>query len=273
MLNLKTRLSSGALVGFLLLMLSSGLVSAASPSISYPYQSSTSLSDGELVSQDASQNGYVTPANLDNSSKLLGIVVSGPNSLIAVGQTPGRVQVAAGGTTNALMSTINGDIAPGIQLSVSPLNGIGMKALAGSRIVGVARSSLSSKTPGAETETIKNKNGQPETVKIGYVEVSIAVGAYVQDSTSPKLTTLQRVVRNITGKTIPTTRIIVSMIIALVTIVALFTVIYTSISSTIISVARNPLAKHAIFHTLTSVMLMVLLATSVSGLVIYFLLD
>ncbi len=112
---------------------------ASSANISHSYKATSGIQNGSLVSLDAKRSDYVLPANTDNATQLLGVAVASNDSLIAVDDTPGAIQVATTGVATALVSNINGDISVGDQVGTSPFDGLGMKALPGSQIIGLAQ--------------------------------------------------------------------------------------------------------------------------------------
>lgn len=244
---------------------------AASANISHSYKSTDTIKDGSMVSLDPNRSDYVVPANVDNGSQLLGVAVAGNDSLIAVDATPGNVQVATTGTASVLVSTLNGDIKVGDQVAVSPFNGVGMKAGSGSKVVGLAQTDFNSGTSGATATSVKTKDGHEHSVKVGYLRVNIAVGTNASVA-ADNVNGLQKVVQSITGHTVPTIRIIISLAVAIIALLALITLVYASIYGSIISIGRNPLAKYAVFRTLGSVLGLALLTSVVAGVTIFFLL-
>lgn len=212
------------------------------------------------------------PANTANSAQLLGIAVAGNDSLIAVDANTGKLQIATTGNAPALVSTVNGNIKVGDQVGVSPFSGIGMKAQPGSRVIGLAQTAFSSGTQGAVTEQVTDKNGKAGTIKVGYVRVSIAIGTNAAVLTATNLNGLQKFAKSLTGHTVSTARVAISLAVATVAILALVTLVYASIYGSIVSIGRNPLAKYAVFRTLSSVLALALLTTVVASLIIFFLL-
>lgn len=260
------------LIGLTLFALGFPAASASSANISRSYQSAAPITSGSLVSLDPGRTSYVVPASVDNGSRLLGIAVAKNNSLIAVDPASGGVQVATTGTAAALVSTLNGDIKVGDPIAVSPFKGVGMRATAsGSRVIGLAQTAFNAGTTGATTETVKSKDGHNRSIKVGYVRLNIAVGTYAPASGSP-LNSVQKVAQSLTGHAVPTGRVVISMAVAIITLVILVTLVYASIYGSVISVGRNPLAKYAVFRALGSVLALALLTTIISGLAIFLLL-
>lgn len=256
----------------LLVLLSLPPAAASSANISHAYQSTQSIPNGSILSLDPKKNDYVVMANTDNGSQLLGVAVAKDDSLLAVDADSGRVQVATSGTASALVSTLNGEIKVGDQVAVSPFNGIGMKARPGSHVIGLAQTAFSDSTPGSSTQTVTDKTGNSSQIKVGFARIGIAITVNNTGVGTESLNVLQRVAKNLTGRSISTMRVVLSLLIAIVALLTLITLIYGAIYGSIISVGRNPLAKHAIFRTLGSVIGMVAITAGISAMMIYFLL-
>jgi hypothetical protein len=246
--------------------------SASSANISKSYQADTTITNGSLVSLDSQRSNHVQLANTDNGARLFGVAVASNESLLAVDATPGAVQVATSGNATALVSDVGGNIGVGDQVSVSPFNGVGMKAPPGTRVIGLAQTGFSKNTTGASMQTVTDRNGKQHQVAVGFAKISIAIGTSSTDSHLESLNGLQRFVRSVTGHTVSTTRAIISLIVVIVSLLALITLVYASIYSSIISIGRNPLAKYAVFRTLGSVVGMAALTTLVASITVYLLL-
>jgi hypothetical protein len=265
------RLLAVGLTAFLIVI---GLtpVGASSANISHSYHAPSGLASGSIVSLDPTRSDYVLAANIANGERLVGVTVAANESLLAVDPSADTVQVATSGNVDTLVSDLNGSVKVGDQIAVSPFNGVGMKAEAGSHIIGLAQTALTSTSEGVTTQTVTDKNGQTSQIRVGFVRLSISVGTDTSTATGQKLNSLQRLGKSLTGHTLSTLRIAIALAVGLVALVALITLIYASIYGSIISVGRNPLAKFTIFRTLTSVLLMALLTALSAGVTIFFLL-
>jgi len=265
-------------IGGFLALLITGLVivghsaaSGAAGNISYGFNASTRPTLGSLVSLDSKQSNSISLADTSNATKLLGVVVSGNDSGIAVGVASNTVQVATSGTAQTLVSNINGDIKTGDWVGVSPFSGIGIKAMPNSMAVGIAQAGFNDSSKGTVTEKVTAKSGVSSEIRVGYIPVNIAV-TNTNQITSANQNVIQKIVKTLTGHTVPTIRIVLSLIIAISALVILVTLIYASIYGSIVSVGRNPLAKYFIFRALSRVIAMAMLTAVIAGLAIYFLL-
>ncbi len=244
---------------------------ASSANISHSFQATTTIPNGSLVSLDPTRSSYVQLANSSNGQRLLGVAVDSTDSLLAVDASPSSTQVATTGVATVLVSTLNGPILVGDQISVSPFNGVGMKADQGSYIIGQAQTNFGASTAGAKTEMVKDTSGKSHQIALGYIRISIALGVSGNNANQQE-NALQRLAKSLTGHVVSTSRVIISLIIAIVALAALITLVYASIYGSIISIGRNPLAKLAVFRTLGSVLIMIGLTTVVAGITIYLLL-
>ncbi|HSX45788.1 MAG TPA: hypothetical protein VLG27_02155 [Candidatus Saccharimonadia bacterium] len=246
-------------------------VGASSANISHSYRTSSTLPNGSIVSLDPQQTDFVQLADIDNSVRLLGVVVANDDSLLALDSGSGTTQVATNGTVSVLVSNVTGDINVGDQISPSPFNGIGMKSLPGSRYVGLAQTSFSSHDSDATARQVTDKSGKSHQLSMGYVRLAIGIGTNNSGSGGQQLSGLQRFAKSITGHVVSTGRVIVSVVVALVAVLSLSVLIYASIYGSIVSIGRNPLAKYSIFRTLGSV-LGIATATAVVAAITIFLL-
>lgn len=262
-------------IGIALFVMGLSPVGASSANISHSYGANEVITSGSLVSLDPSHPNFVVLANTSNSQQLFGVAVAANDSLLAIGATTdaGTIQVATSGTVSALVSSINGPINVGDQISVSPFNGVGMKASSSStQIIGLAQTAFSNSTTGGTPEKVTDKNGNTTEIKVGYIKLGIAIGSNVDSSNGIQLNFLQKLAKSITGNTVSTIRALISFVTAIVSGLAIAVLIYASIYGSIISVGRNPLAKYAVFRSLAAVLGMAVLIAAVASVTIFLLL-
>ncbi len=248
-------------------------VSATSANISRSYHANTNIVNGSIVSLQANKTDFIEPSNSVNGSKLLGVVTANNGSILAIDQGSTTTQVAISGTVNTLVSTLDGAIAVGDQIAVSPFNGVGMKAKSGSHVIGIAQTAFNANSRGATEQEIPDNTGKKHSLAVGYISLNIGIGTGSESASGMKLNALQKLALSITGHTVSTIRIIFSLIVAVAATIILCTLVYAAIYSSIISIGRNPLAKYAVFRTLGSVMVMTLSTAVIASLIIYFLLN
>lgn len=258
-------------VGALVCLIGLSPAGASSANISHSYHATTAVQEGSILSLDPDKTDFVQLANVTNGSQLLGVAVNSDDSLIAVDAGESTVQVATSGTASALVSTVNGDIKVGDQIAVSAFNGIGMKAKSGSHVIGLAQTDFNSGSAGT-TRQVTNEAGVSKDIRVGYVRLAISITVNNTSSGVPQPNALQKLAKSLTGHQVSTLRIVLSIVIAIVALIALISLIYGAIYGSIISIGRNPLAKHAVFRSLGSVLVMIVLTAGIAAASIYFLL-
>lgn len=242
----------------------------ASSDLSRSFSSTEKIEPGSLVSIDQPKEGYVIGANSNNAEQLVGIAVLSDNSLLAVNSSESKAQIAISGQATALVSDLNGDIKPGDMIAVTPFTGIGAKALPGSRVVGVAQASFNSTSKSAKKITVTDTKGKSRQLSIGAVPVVISVGTMATtNETTGNTTGLQGLATNIAGRPVSLLRVAICLIIGLAAIISLVVVVNSTIRNGISAVARNPLAKPAIFDSMAQVMVMVAFIAVVSIVLMY----
>ncbi len=257
-------------IAFCLLGLASA--GASSANLSHSYHSTTAIANGSIVSLDPKRSDYVEAANTDNALRFLGVVVPKGDSLLAVNASDQLAQVATSGNANVLVSTLNGAIKVGDKVAISPISGVGMKSGGGDHTIGLAQTAFDAKSTGAVIRDVTLKNGQTAQVNVGFVRINIAAGPDNPAGSAANVNGLQQIVKSLTGHTISTSRIVISLMVGVVAFVTLIVLVYGSIYGSIISIGRNPLAKRAIYRSLLTTFGMVLAVAVLATALIMFLL-
>jgi hypothetical protein len=237
--------------GVALLLLTSGFASAAAL-VSRAYESAQPIVAGSIVSLTTEKSKTVTLANTSNSDKIIGVAVGKDESLISVNAETDRVQVTTSGQVFVLVSDLNGDIKKGDKVAVSPFDGLGMKSGQGERIIGLALGDFTADSEAATTKTVTDKQGKTKQLRIARIEINVVIGN--DDAASKDLNGVQKLVKLATGRTVSVVRAFVSVIIAVVAMIALLGLIYSAVYGSIISIGRNPLARDAVFRALRNVL-------------------
>lgn len=265
------RLGARSIVlGALLVSLLLSAAVYAVTTISQGYSTDGPLPLGSLVSLEKTNSDRVAASTTNNADRILGVVINSDSSLLSVtNNTKQQVQVATSGTVPVLVSDINGEIKAGDHITASPLSGVGMKASANVRIVGIAQSDVQ----GARKETYKDKSGKEQTVTLGQVPVIVNVAYYFKE---PEKTVvpgaIQNVANAIAGREVSTLPIILSAGVFLVMLIVVSSIVYSMIHSSIISVGRNPMSQGAIYRDLIQLSTLVIAILAVGLITIYFIL-
>jgi hypothetical protein len=260
-------------VGAVVVLLPAAIVAATTATISRSYASTQPIDPGNIVSLTSLNSKTVTLANTTNSDKIIGVAVAEDGSVIAVDPDQSKVQIVTSGMADVLVSDLNGDIKAGDKVAVSPFDGIGMKSGQGERVIGLAQTNFSAASDSLTTKQVTDKSGHERTLKIGRLQLSVLIGDDTSGDDGKKLNSLQTYVKSLTGRSVPTYRIVVSLGVAVVTLVALVVLVYSGVYSSIVAIGRNPLAQGAVLKALGRVLLIAALLLILALTFIYLLLS
>lgn len=240
-----------------LLLLIIGCVSTASAAaiggVSQGYDTSqTNLSPGTLMGLSNDKNS-AEPATAGQAYELLGLVADKP--LLALNDGTHQVQIVVSGTSEALVSDLNGSIKAGDRVTASPIKGVGMKATDAGQIVGTAQGSLEdSKTT---SETVTDKQGKTKTIEVGTVPVQVSVSYYSGQSQNSLENVLPPFIlhtaNGVAGQQVSPIRVLIGLVAMLFGFVVVANMLQAAIRSGIIAIGRNPLAKTALQRELIDV--------------------
>ena len=252
------------------------IVSAQSSFIQ-SYKSNSSLNQGIIVQLVPKNSSEIEPATQANSNQAFGVVVNAQDASLVFSNanSPGQTYIATGGNYNVLVSNQNGKISSGNYITLSSLNGIGMKDNNTQPIVvGQALDSFSGKNA-ISSVTVTTSTGTKQTVEIGLIQVSIdfkhnPLQEILTGDVPPFLARLSSGVAS--GKTVPPWRIYVGVGILFATIIIAGIILYGGVKSSLISIGRNPLSKRSIVNALIEVTLIALIIFIVGIFGVYLLL-
>ena len=266
----KTVISKGALAIAACLFLLSP-IAAAYTAMSESYSSSDTLSIGSIVSQQDNAPDEVTAASTETADTTLGVVISSGSSLLNVTSgKSGQVQVATSGTLPVLVSDINGEIKRGDHVTASPVKGVGMRASANVRVIGVAQSDMTKQ----KQESYKDKDGASKTMTLGEVPVLVNVAYFFKEPEKTVVpAAIQNVANSLAGRDVGTVPILISAAIFLIMLIVVASLVYSMIRSSIISVGRNPLSQSAIYRDLIQLSGLVIGILAVGLIAIYLVLS
>jgi hypothetical protein len=268
--NSKLQLGLGVLTFVLILGMSSLSVKGAS-SIAQGFQTDDpGIVTGALVSLKGGTANTVELSTIENIDHLLG--VAGEDSLIELSSGTGTVHVVTTGEAALLVSDINGDVKTGDKITVSPIAGVGMKALTSTLVIGSAQADLSSVN--TETRSVTDKDGEAQEVKIGVIPVHVDKVFYevLQDENSYVPPVLQDFANNLVGRQVSPIRLIIASLLVLLVFILVVVLLYSAVRSSIISIGRNPLSGNAVRNSLFQVGLTVFGVMAFTVIVVYLIL-
>lgn len=265
---------------------SGGSVLAASSSKNQPpesfiqsYGTSTTIQEGMIVQLVKNNSNNVQVASQNNPFGTFGVVVNVDDASIALTNptqaTTNQVYVTTGSQYNVLVSDQNGGIKVGDYITLSSVNGIGMKDNTTSPIVvGQALAPLTNTTPIVGSTSIKNSLGKSITVHFALIKTNIAIAKNPElvatSSSVPSI--LTSLSHSITGKTVAAWRIYLGLAVLAVVAFIVGSMMYSAVRNSLTAIGRNPLSKKAITKAFIQVVLSALIIFTSSIFGVYLLL-
>lgn len=249
----------------------------AAQAVSQGYGVTGDVQKGMIVMIDPKDSKKVMPLTNKTDNAMQGVVVAANDTVVSLGgdKSAYEVYVASTGKYDALVSTQNGPIKAGDIISISSLDGIGMKASASqSVILGKALTNFDGVSNASGTATLKTSTGT-KNVSIGYVQIDISIShnpLAVSVSGPPVPAFLRKTGENIAGKPVSTVRLYVSFAVLIITLFMTTSLLYGGVRSSLISIGRNPLAKKSILRGLVQVIVLGIIVFVIGLVAIYLLL-
>lgn len=241
-------------------------------SITQEFSVEEKLPLGSIVSLVEESQDRVEPATIQNAGDIYGVVVNDQDALLSFNiDNERQVNVANSGIVPVLVSDLNGEIKRGDHITASPITGVGMKATSNVKVIGVAQRDFTQEQSSEHTYT--DSNGQEETVMLGEVPVYVNVSYYFKEPDKSLIpSALQNLANSVAGKEVKPLPIIVSAVIFVVTLIAVASIMFSMVRSSIISVGRNPMSQSAIYRNLMQISALVIGILSVATVSIYLIL-
>lgn len=272
---------SAVVVGVLSLLIGwpAVVVSADSSStgaVVQSYSTDAAIRQGMIVGLDRKDATRVELVTRDTVTDTLGVAISASDAPLELtgSATTAQIYVATSGRYNVLVSNQNGAIQSGDYISVSSLNGIGMKADDNEAIVlGRAAAGFNGTGNIVSTATLQGASGT-NTVTIGSIPVDINVGGNPNlGHGSGNLPGFLQVAGNtIASKPVSAPRVYLSMAVLLVTALISGGLLYSGVRGSIISIGRNPLARKSIIRGLIQVVITSIIVLILGLFAVYLLL-
>ncbi|MEO6513778.1 MAG: hypothetical protein ABIR37_03750 [Candidatus Saccharimonadales bacterium] len=265
-------LRTGALLLVAALLFSSATVLAATTSkstssspvtqsVTQAYGSDTALQKGMIVKLKPGDNKKVVPLDQEHDGDMLGIVVAANDSAVSLSSDSNythQVYVASTGRFEVLVSNQNGPLKIGDYITVSSVDGIGMKAGSdGSIVLGKTDTAFDGTGKVEGSASLTDTKGGKKNINIGRVSLTITVAhnplQRSADSTFPGI--FQKIGAGVANKPVSPARAYLSMALLLISAVVTTSILFGGVRSGIISIGRNPLAKKSIVRSMIQVII------------------
>ncbi len=233
-----------------------------------PLDAQTAFTQG-YGTDEALQRGMIVRLKKDDTTKVVslayeemetmhGVVVDSNDAPVTLSAEGQKAFVATGGKYDVLVSNQEGEIKAGDYLTISNINGVGMKASrAESHVIGRVLADFSGNENAAGSAEVKDSAGATRKVSIGRVSADISVSRNPSygppDSGLPEQ--IKKLAESIAGKEVSATRVYLGLSIFIISTIVAGSLMYGGVSSGIISIGRNPLSKKSIIRGMLQVVL------------------
>lgn len=254
-------------------------LAAAETMVTQGYGVNGNLQKGMIVMLDPKDSSKVMAATGGEADVIQGVVVAANEAAFSLGNDASagdQVYVATTGKYDVLVSDQNGRVKAGDFITISALDGIGMKADSNQSIIlGKALEGFDGSNNVISTTQLTTSAGT-KPVSLGLIQVDVGVShnplASGEGSDAFVPGFLRDLAKAIAGKPVSAARIYISLAILLLTIVIAGSLLYGGVRSSLVSIGRNPLARRSVLRGLTQVMLIGVIILVIGLVAIYLLL-
>lgn len=229
-------------------------------SVTQGYGTDSTLQNGMIVKLKDNDATKVEPVTTDTMDKMQGVVVAANDAALALSDSnnKGQVFVASFGRYSTLVTNQNGPIKTGDYVTVSSIDGIGMKAGSSEPVVlGKAAGNFDGTSNVVGSTTLTDSTGKHLEVSIGRIPVDVLISRNpLQKNIADNLPGfLRKVSESIANKPVSSVRVYISLTVLVVTAFIAGGMLYAGVRGGLISIGRNPLAKKTINRSIIQVII------------------
>lgn len=224
-------------------------------SVTRGYQSSQPVQRGMLVAVSLDDADRVEPLTYASLDRLKGVVVQKNDSPVTLSSDDKKIFVASSGDFEVLVSDQNGPISKGDYITISALEGIGMKADDTQPVV-VGRAATEFKGTNDSIGSTSIESGSP--YKFGRIQANISISRnpllkVPEQNDIPKF--LTSIGETVADKPVNPLRIYLALALFLATVGVVGFMLYGGVRSSLVAIGRNPLSKKTILRGLFQVVI------------------
>lgn len=219
------------------------------------YKTDQTLQRGMIVQLKKGDESKVETASRSRSNLIFGVTADENKAQITLSNNEQQIYVTTGGRYEILVSDQNGIINSGDYVSISSIDGVGMKADENDELV-IGRAVVAfdpSKT--VSNSVINDASGGKKDVKIGRVlsDVGVSKNPIYKNNANNLPNFLNRASESIAGHSVRPWRVYTAAAIFVVSIVLACILLYGGIRGAISAIGRNPLSRKFVGRSLVQV--------------------
>jgi hypothetical protein len=250
-------------LGMVLLPAGTARAADTMQAVAESYGVSQPLQEGIIVRLDSKDKSKVVAASYNSINKIFGVTVSASATPVSLssGSSQQQAYVVTSGRYHVLVSNQNGAIAADDYISVSAIDGIGMKANEGQdTILGRATQAFNGQSSVISTTSLKLQGGKQMQASIGSILVDISVRANPKFKGSGGIPGfIDSFATGLAGKSVNATQVYGSMLILIMGLGVVAALIYSGIQTSMTAIGRNPLAKKSIIRNMLQIVIIAIL--------------
>lgn len=241
--------------------LPTGTVQAADAmqAVAESYGTTKSLQQGMIVQLDNKDKSNVVAASYNDTKKMFGVTVSASATPVSLSSESSQQQtyVVKSGRYRVLVSNQNGGIASGDTISISAIDGIGMKADDGQdTILGSAVEAFNGQSSVISTTSLNLEGGKQVQAAIGSILVDISIRANPKfDGSGGVPGFIESFATGLAGKSVNAAQVYGSMLVLILGLGVVAVLVYSGIQTSMTAIGRNPLAKKSIIRNMFQVVI------------------
>lgn len=271
------RIWSGAVVGLVALAVGLVSASASAQNLTQGYLSDSTIQNGMIVRLAPKDTSKVEILKRVNMSDMLGVATAATEAPVSISNPEQKqVFVATYGRYDVLVSNENDVIKPGDFITISSVDGVGMRADGDDEIIlGKALIGFAGTNDFESTLKLQDNAGGERVVAMKRIPVELTVARspiYTGDTIAGVPNFLSSIARSVTKKPVTALRIYACLGVLILALTIAGGVMYSGIRTGMTAVGRNPLAKKAIVRNLITVILMSLIIVAIGLTAVYLLL-
>jgi hypothetical protein len=250
---------------------------ALAQNVTQGYLSDQTLQNGMIIRLKPGDAKKVEALKLGDAADMLGVVVANSDAPVSLSDPAAKQTfVATFGKYDVLVSSQNGPIKSGDFVTISALDGVGMKSDSHQELVlGKALADFKATNDGEGRTELADSTGAKKEVLLKRIPVDISVAhnpVYKGDAIPGVPQFLTKAAGLVTNKPVTALRLYACLAIIVLSLAVAGGIIYAGVRTGMTAVGRNPLAKKSIYRNLISVTLMAVIIVIIGVIAVYLLL-
>jgi hypothetical protein len=257
----------GALIFLVVLSFSAPL---GAQTLTQGYGADVQMQKGMIVQIKKDDPTKVELVSAETMDQMHGVVVDANDAPVTLSSEGQKVFIATTGKFDILVSDQAGAIKTGDYITMSAVQGVGMKA--GTKepvVIGRALADFDGRSGAIGSTDVKDSAGATRKVNFGRIaaDVSVSRNPFLKGETPNVPEFLRKASEAVAGKPVNATRIYLSVFVFIVSTIAAGSLLYAGVRNGLISIGRNPLSKKTIIRGMFQVILtgLIIFITGVFG--------